>query len=219
MPEKDAVLIQQSWHGRNDVRWPGLNNLGMIALTEDRHRKYCQLHDMDYWCVKETITDLPMDEKTWERVELIRKALAQGYQKVIWMDTDAIIKKPEYDLRDACVRIGMCYDTEFELKHYNCGVMYFDNVLSTRKFVDEWNYVPGAFWGGHYWHEQSVLNKNMPQYPDTFYRLPNKWNAYVGTPCAEDDIIVKAWHGYFPGNDKITAMKACLAGLSDIEGA
>jgi hypothetical protein len=160
---------------------------------------------------------LPVDEKTWERVIIIKKAIQDGYKYVIWMDSDAIIKKMDVNLRSACKGIGMCYDNVFPLHHYNCGVMYFEIRPSTIKFVNDWNYVPGAFWQGHYWHEQSVLNSVMYKYHDTFTLLPNMWNSYEGTPCKEEDIIVKAWHGYFPGNDKITAMKACLTELYDKE--
>lgn len=203
----NAVLITQVW--------PGRHNEEMLNVVREWHQAYCDLHGFDYWVIQRSMTSWPMNEKTWERLVLIRKALDEGYDSVIWMDADAIIKKKEVDLREACQGVGACYDEKFPVHHYNCGVMYFENTPKVMEFVTEWrSRYPGGLWEGQHWHEQTEFNKMIPSYPGLIHRLENKWNSYPTTPCPENEIIVKAWHGAILPQQKINEMRLVRRGLA-----
>ena len=65
--DNDAVLIHQAW--------PGRRNDDMLQLIEPRHQDYCNKYKFDFWTIKHSITDYPAQEKTWERLVLIKQAM------------------------------------------------------------------------------------------------------------------------------------------------
>jgi hypothetical protein len=208
--DNDAVLIHQAW--------PGKRNEDMLQLIEPRHQDYCDKYKFDLWSIKRSITDYPAQEKTWERLVLVKQAMLAGYKYIVWMDADAIIRDDKMDLRTACKDIGVCYDVMFRVHHYNCGVMYFENTVKIRDFVFEWHErYPGGLWNGERWHEQTEFNSMVSKYSTLIHKLDNCWNSYPTIPCPADKVIVRAWHGPIMPDEKYRQMSAYINSLPSIE--
>lgn len=198
---RDALLIQQA----------DGEHVHLLNLTIRDHADYCARHGFDYWPVYgSALTGKDSDRHAfWNKVALLRKAAADGYQYIVWLDSDCWIEDPETDLRDACRpdRIGMvwhgkkywpegpeCYD------HYNCGAIYIGNGREVQRLLKLWWNSPDD---NHPWHDQHAYNKHaLDEYerlckrPSPSFCLRYEWNAVPFEPFTCSYAVVAAWHGY-----------------------
>jgi hypothetical protein len=134
----------------------------------------------------------------WNKVPLIRQALALGFDHVAWLDADTLIVRHECDLRTALVEnapIGMCLHKSEgwngQPHHHNSGVIIMRNTPLTRQFFDEvWSSGPFP----HHWQDQGRIMATRDKFPGSVQTLPDEWNSTRGVNEASDPII-KAWHG------------------------
>src|SRR5688572_940869 len=71
----------------------------LLELSAQRHANYCARHGITYWAF---IGDVQFKYAPhWNKIVLIRHALALGFQTVAWLDADTLIVRDEEDIRTA----------------------------------------------------------------------------------------------------------------------
>ena len=182
-----AVLIQQASGPARPL----------LELSARRHANYCARHGITYWPL---IGDVQFKHAPhWNKIVLIRHALALGFETVAWLDADTLIVRDDEDLRRALNGGGPLALAEHPTpglngapRHWNSGVMIMRNTPRTRAFFD-------AVWEAgplerHRWHDQARILDLLPQFPGLVQRLDDRWNAtYLVTDTERP--IIKAWHG------------------------
>ena len=169
----------------------------LLELTARRHANYCARHGITYWSL---IGDVQIERAPhWNKIVLIRHALALGFQTVAWLDADTLIVRDDEDIRGAINGGGPLAMAEHPAPglngspcHWNSGVMIMRNTSRTRQFFD-------AVWKSgplekHPWHDQARILDLLPQFPGLVQRLDNRWNSTYKLTDLERPII-KAWHG------------------------
>ena len=211
--QNDAVIIQQAFDYQGSHAFSD-----MMRLTYQRHASYALAHNFDYW---HTIGPVRADLNGggWCKIELIARALAQGYKFVAWIDADAAIVSGEADLREALPEgkyIGACEHNAdwFKLPqwqipaHYNVGVTYWRNSQKTLYFVKEWL---DAYPGDKRWMEQGSFNDLIKdeRYAPYFHACDAKYNATVNVNPVSKPVVM-GWHGVQPIARRLLMMKATM---------
>lgn len=196
----DTILIQQCY--------PGMGYEKMIELTKPRNISYCNQWKMDYQVqIDAVVPEWPPEVGGWAKLELIRRALEQGYQYVIWLDADALIYDLQTDLREACPRgIGACYHRIPQLHHWNVGVMYLQGMPGMLKFIEDWiACYPGD---GDGWNEQGVFNR-LGRKSKLVHTVSDKWNATLNVNMVPDAVVL-GYHGCGNAQQRFDLMKQTL---------
>ena len=180
----------------------------MNRLTYQRHLAYCASHGFDFW----NIYGNPEPHKTpggWDKIFHIKRALADGYEFVAWIDTDAAIVG-DVSLTEALPKtanLGGCWhpgNSEFDIPgHINVGVLYFRNTEETRSFVNTWE----ASWPAPdpRWQEQGVFN-DLAKSSGIVSQIDNRWNSTLNVNESPEP-VVKAWHGVGPLTRRLEMMR------------
>ena len=197
----DAILIQQIY--------PDTPGVAMLEMVKDHSQAYCDKHDIAY--LNMALNPIPNSDPlqgSWGKVELIKRALAEGYKYVIWLDADTLITDFDTDLRDAIQpgKIGACWHRIPQLNHWNVGALYVSNTPETRAFIDEWlaSYPPPA----DGWMEQGVFNR-LGMKSNVVVTLSDKWNATIDVNMVPD-VVVLGFHGQGDTAYRINEMRQTL---------
>lgn len=205
----DAILIQQIY--------PDTEGVKLLELTKQRHRDYCIRWNMDFQCLTSASSPRYADPKpgSWSKVELIQMALDKGYQYVIWLDADTIIKDLDTDLRDGCIKgIGTCWQRIPQLNHWNVGALYIQKSDEAREFIKDWlKGYPGLNDG---WNEQGVFN-SLAMKRTIVQTISDRWNATLNHTMVPDAVVL-GFHGYGTTQERYEAMQATLKSLETREG-
>lgn len=207
----NAVILQQCWDG---VFYPG-DYRPCIELTRERNQAYCDRHGFDLEIVIGTLSEQysNVNMGAWVKVEMIDKALKTGYEYVVWLDADALIKDMDTDLRDACPNgIGACWMRIPQLHHWNTGVLYVRNSPEVRAFFSEWL---SNFPGDKQWREQGIFNKLAMQ-SKVVQTISDKWNATINYSMVPDAVVL-GYHGNGDAAYRYRMMKETLEQLSPPE--
>lgn len=184
----NAVLIQHAWPAEVNADYAA-----MLEMQVERNQMYCDRHGFDYRAVVGNVKPEYADPHSgeWPKVELIRVALADGYQYVIFLDPDTLIIDPDTDLRDGCPEgLGACWQRIPQLNHWNTGALYIRNSEAVRGFVDEWlSRFPGEFT----WKEQGEFNKIALQ-SRVVQTISDRWNATLNYSMVPDAVVL-GFHG------------------------
>lgn len=191
---KDAIIIQHASEASAAKH---------VGLYYNRHIQYCIEHDFDYLVKIGPVRYV--EHPAWSKFILAVDAFNQGYEYVIWMDTDAFIADSSVDLRDACISAFNMTEWTSPLKHLQAGVVYMNNgngyalaicqaLLSESKYYLE--YYPQL----RGWYEQGQLNQlaQIPTNARHFRHLPLCWNynaSLCGSLPENEQAVVLAWHG------------------------
>jgi hypothetical protein len=166
----------------------------LIEKVYLHHLTRCKLYGYDYIAETKLVQS---KRPSWEKVRMIREALLAGYDKVFWLDADAIWIKD--DLSNALIdieHIGMCWhDCEVYGPHFNCGAMYLNSTPLVRKLVNEWYYEPDT---EHVWQDQwGLINVMKKMQVSPIQRIDNRWNSVLPRPdLSSPNPAVLAWHGH-----------------------
>lgn len=200
----NAVLIQQVWEGE----FGNGSYVPMMELTKERNEAYCLKHGFDY-VYKIGVEGLALTDVykgCWTKVELIRDALKQGYEYVVWLDPDALIYDLDTNLRDAFINgIGACWMRIPQLDHWNVGVLYVKNTPESVKFVDEWL---AEYPGDKQWLEQGVFNR-LAVKSKTVQTISDRWNATLNYSLVPDAVVL-GYHGNGNSENRLKMMAGTL---------
>ena len=180
----NAVLIQCC------TPYPGVE---MMELTKARHEAYCKKWDIDFYYFVGEVLKRDILTGSWDKIEIIRQKLDEGYKYVFFIDPDCLIYDMETDMRLAVVpdKIGACWHRIPQLDHWNIGALYLDNTEKTRAFIVEWlNKYPPANDG---WAEQGEFNR-LARSGNTVVTISDRWNATWDVSMVPDAVVL-GFHG------------------------
>jgi len=169
----------------------------MLEMSVARHSAYCEKHHITYWPL---VGDVQFSRAPhWNKIALVRHALALGFETVAWLDADTLIVRDDEDLRTALNGGGPLALAEHPgpgldgaLTHWNSGIMIMRNTPRTRNFFDAvWE---GGPFNNHPWQEQARMHLVLSEFPGLVQRLDDRWNSTEGVSDVPEPII-KAWHG------------------------
>lgn len=138
----------------------------------------------------------------WMKAHMITEAIEEGFDRVVWLDSDAIWLGDPIDMLLPTV-FGMTYHDGFGAydSHFNAGVIYVNNRDGmARETVAHW-YAERV----NTFHDQNVLNAN---HLDQITHLGHEWNSseWISHYSAKNPKVV-AWHGC---PDRIAHMMAYI---------
>lgn len=165
-------------------------HLDLLHLTRAHHRDYATSHGMDYW----DVAGLPSQEKRpgWGKVALIIAAIRLGYDCVIWLDADAVIRRPNINLANLITSgIGMVRHPSPD--HWNTGMIVSKSSALVERF---WGEVDGFPENESSWMEQVAVNElaSQPHFAQLLQSLDLRYNSVPGFASADDPVII-AGHG------------------------
>ena len=212
----DSVIIQQVY---KRFEWPENGPyLAALDLVNDRHTTYANKWNIDYMVVRGEVNLKYLPQTGgWAKLDLIRKALTDGYKYVVWVDADAMIVDMDTDLRTGCPEgVGVVLHTGPGTPgpHYNVGVMLMQNSEKVKLFFDEWvSRYPGT--NQFPWYEQGELWKmsHDPKWQDVVIPIENKWNSCQYANTHVDNAVIEGWHGMGNTAQRFDQMKVHLAKL------
>lgn len=184
--------------------------LPIANLTVPRLRDYAARHGFEFDAA--TDMDAAPFNTIWAKVPLILKALDEGVEFVIWIDSDALIIRLEQDIRDSISEhadIQMVWhgpdtsriDFPGFVPHYNAGIMLIRNTEWSRDFFTRvWEL---RFTIDHLWCDQAAIlwllgyrecigaGADMGDVPDRAHvgRLDCAWNSIPGVVMSDDPVI------------------------------
>jgi hypothetical protein len=181
----NAIIIQQVYPER------GFEPL--LDLTKAHHKAYCQQHNFDYQAEYSDVYEHDPVLGSYAKIELIKRAMLEGYEYVVWLDADTLILDTATDLRKAIERnkIGVCWHRLPQLNHWNVGALYIHNSAETFAFIDEWLSVYPPPKDG--WNEQGVFNR-MAIKRNVVVTLSDKWNSTIMVNEVPDAVVL-GFHG------------------------
>jgi hypothetical protein len=176
----------------------------MLELTRAHHQAYCDRHGYEYRAEISVHPSYNIMQGGWAKIEMLRDALSQGYEQVIWLDADTMIIDLQSELTDAIIhgKIGACWHRIPQLNHWNVGALYISNCLETREFIDSWLASPNPQDG---WNEQSVFNR-MARASRTVVTLSDKWNSTLDVSMVPDAVVL-GFHGQGNSDYRFNIMK------------
>jgi hypothetical protein len=191
----------------------------MLELTAARHADYCARHGICYWPV---LGDVQRERSPhWNKITLIKHALAEGFERVVWLDADTLILRFDEDIRTAinggpplALAQHPVPDLDGNPTHFNSGVIIARNGARAREFFDA-VWTAGPLWK-HPWHEQGRVHDVLKRFPDMVQRLDDRWNSTVNVTDVPNPII-KAWHG--SGTKALSSMYEELKRIGGLDAA
>ena len=178
----------------------------LLDLTSGIHRKYCQDHGFDYWCIYGVPRGLDGRHTYWAKVALLLQGIAAGYEQVVWLDADTLIVTEEDLPRHT---LGMTWnkglDKEGFYDHFNCGAIYATD--DAEWFLQDWDSTDEK---DHPWHDQHALHIARQKWgiDSPITAIDRRWNSTPFTPS--DNPAVLAWHGYGTLQDRHEAMQEAV---------
>jgi hypothetical protein len=184
----------------------------LVNETSHLHFDYCERWGAEY------ILDFTEanDGRTghWRKIDLLRRALKDGFRKALWIDSDAIIVDPNVNIFDAAgygVAVCECFDSPTVPRHLNTGVILCTASPQVVSFLDLWDKTPGI--GVASWEDQNAfieLMRGRP-YRELLTILPNRFNC-VETHMEASEPVVR----HFAGDpDRMEKMRIVAAEASE----
>ena len=199
------VLIVQ-YDNRNMTDQPHL-----ISLMK-RNDLYAKKHDYSYCFVTETHFDVPA---YWLKVLIVKHYLLQGFDIVIWIDTDAVIHN--FDMRVEDLFTGdefFIYSSDNPLWHspFNAGVFLVKRSMQSIQLMEDWiglynanlwrkennQWVTSEAWAEDAFEQGSFVNQILPKYSKTGFLKKVDWKILQSPYPLADSFTL-----HFPGPYKL----------------
>lgn len=185
----------------------------IAAQTVPTMQKFAKKFNLEFFEYVDLKIGLP---PAWAKILLAKQKLDDGYEGIIWVDADAIIRRFDEDIRDH-LRSGK--DLYFVKEdqpipgtpskaRLNTGVFMLRNSDVSRAFLQkcieigdrpehEWwdqSAAISAFGFHSMFHTPETHKPDEPtEFSDSLYWLPKRWNVLIGSDIECDGII----HHYF----------------------
>jgi hypothetical protein len=198
-----SILIQQVY--------PDLGFEKMLELTQEHHKDYCERFGIVYQSIVGNPGDIPPEDGSWGKIELIRQAIADGYEQIVWLDADALIIDMDTNIMEGVQpdKIGVCWHRIPQGAHWNIGVLYIGASDTVSNFIIDWlaSYPPPK----DGWMEQGVFNR-MAHEGKTVVTISDKWNATLNVNMVPDAVVL-GFHGQGDTEQRYELMKQTMARL------
>ncbi len=182
-------------------------HLELIEITRAHHRAYAERHGLDYWCVEGN----PAAPKRpgWGKIPLILSALEMGFERVVWLDADAVIVDPGVNL-STVIDAGIGLVRHPNPDHWNSGVMVVCRSDEAQRFFAAVNAAPE---NDSAWMEQLPINQlaGRPEFAGLLTPLDAALNSTPGAVMAPQPIVLAA-HG-LPHADRRELLAKWIRGV------
>jgi hypothetical protein len=162
----------------------------LLDLTRAHHRAYAERHGLDYWCIEGN----PAEPKRpgWGKIPLVLSALQMGFERIVWMDADAVVVNPTVNLASV-IESGIGIVQHPNPVHWNSGVMVVCRSEQTRRFFEAVNREPE---NESAWMEQLPINQlaERSEYAGLFKSLDPSFNSTPGAVMSPAPVVLAA-HG------------------------
>lgn len=170
----------------------------------------------------------------WLKIAPILDCLNSGYDWVLWLDADVIVRRLDQDVRQCATRGGDLFMVWHDPPprpngdgpHFNTGVMLIRCSAWSRKFFNEvWRIGPLPY----RWHDQAALHHALGYHavikmgPDRenplrrrVSRLPPQWNS-IPNVCGVEDPILEHFAGLPTIEARVENMRQSSALFSGFE--
>jgi len=128
----------------------------------------------------------------WGKIPLILAAMQMGFERIVWLDADAVVLNLNVDLSRLVDRgIGMVQHPH--PLHWNSGMMVVVRSAATQRFYEAVNSEPE---NDSAWMEQLPINTlaSRPEFADLFTPLDPAYNSTPGAVMADSPSVIAA-HG------------------------
>ena len=155
----------------------------VAALTVPEMRRYAERHGLAF-----SFTQFTARERApaWSKIIAIKEALLRGSDPVIWIDADALIVRPERDIRDSTdlgkdILVGPRFNTGILLIRNTPWSLWFLDKVWNNQLVPEhgtWDNAAFVYTLGY----RHRLGRGEPDRPDEMIlshigRLDRRWNC------------------------------------------
>lgn len=193
----------------------------MIDLFEPWHLRYCKLHEYEMVAPKTSHAVKSMCARDvsmkWAKIHLILSQLKRDdCEFLVWLDADAVVAKPDIDLRCALEKwasVGMtCHAApdSVDMVHWNAGVIYIRNGEFSKAFFQEVadREIETTPIGRRWTDEQTLmhhllLNEGWQRGLQTLHCRWNN-NQHGDQLCWQS--VVAAFHGHLSPEDRVQYM-------------
>jgi glycosyltransferase involved in cell wall biosynthesis len=177
----------------------------LLEITHSLHRAYAERHGLDYWCVEGN----PAAPKRagWAKIPLILSAMQMGFERIVWLDADAVVHDRRFDISRAVAKgIGMVQHPN--PTHWNSGVMVVRNSPATRGFFEAVQAEPE---NDSAWMEQLPINliAKRPEFAGLLSALDPAFNSTPGAVVSPRPVILAA-HG-LPHAERVALLTEWVA--------
>lgn len=164
----------------------GESHVAMMKIMVPTLEYYAKMHNIDCFINEQTVGFDPSRPPSWDKI-ILMKHMLNYYNTVIWIDADAIICNPIYDIRnDIDVNYPIQLVTHFGIKPLfpNGGVWIVQRDPRSLELLE-------AIWSqeqliNHPWWEQAALLTLLGYEPKYIgkrkvrYHGPTKFSSWVG---------------------------------------
>ncbi|MEX0677441.1 MAG: class I SAM-dependent methyltransferase [Pirellulales bacterium] len=179
-PRNKGVLIQLATGQHREL----------LENTRAHHRSYAQRHGLDY-CYAESNPAAPK-RAGWGKISLILSAMRAGYERIVWLDADAVILDTNVNLAELTDQgIGMVKHPN--PLHWNSGVVIVVRSSATEKFFEAVHREPE---NTSAWMEQLAINSlaERTEFAGLLVELAAAYNTTPGAVTSHSPVVIAA-HG------------------------
>ncbi len=166
------------------------HHVALLEFTREHHRQYAEQHGMKYWAV----VGNPAAPKPpgWGKISLILSAMRAGFDRIVWLDADAVIMRADIDL-SRLIDSGIGMVQHPNPTHWNSGVIVAVRSTATERFFQSVEAMPD---NGSAWMEQLAVNQlaELPEFRPLLVPLDPIYNSTPGAVMADDPVVLAA-HG------------------------
>lgn len=161
---------------------------------EPIHRRFATHHGYAY----EVDTSVQAFHPFWMKAYMMLKALDDGFDRVVWLDTDAIWLGSQLNPEFPTVFGATYHETYWHPNYFNAGVLYINGRAPQAKAVVQSWFDERV----NHFNDQEVLNANLREH---ITPLGWEWNCHIWIPHYRvNNPKVVAWHGC---PDRINTMR------------
>lgn len=162
----------------------------LLQITRAHHRWYAWRHGMEYLCVEEANPAAPK-RQGWAKIPLMMLAMQMGFQRVVWLDPDALIFDARVDLSQLIDSgIGMVRHPGPD--HFSTGVMVAATTQASFDFLRAVLALPD---NDHPWMERVAVNSlsTQPEFSRVISPLAAAYNSVPGGAVSATPVVQAAF--------------------------
>jgi lipopolysaccharide biosynthesis glycosyltransferase len=161
------------------------------------HSRFAERHGYAY----EIDTSVQDFHPFWMKAYMMLKAIREGFDKIVWLDGDAIWLGDSLNPQFDSVFGATYHETYWYPNYFNAGVLYVNVNERSEQVIQSW-----FDERVNHFNDQEVLNANLREH---ITPIGWEWNCHIWIPHYRvDNPKVVAWHGC---PDRIATMRRYLS--------
>lgn len=167
---------------------PGAETTGYATLLRNLvqpiHQRFADRYGYEYEVNYSDVGIHPF----WMKAYMMLNAIRDGFDEVVWFDTDVIWLGDELNPEFSTVFGATYHEMYWHPNYFNAGVLYVKCIPQAESVIQAWfNERSNNF------NDQEVLNANLSEH---ITKIGWEWNCHIWIPHWRiDNPKVVAWHG------------------------